>query len=552
MWLALAAAFAADEDPVLDALVGELGRTMDAWRGEPDAPYFLAYRSVDSHWWRTEARYGSLEESREWVQRTLDVAARVGAPARDSTHALKGDFTAGMDFVHVAQGLPMDPDPLAIRVAIWNATTKEISDAQERWRRVLANQAVKVADEDPSPDFSAAAPVVDLLPVDALALDRAAWEPVLVDLSRRLDAHPEIHRSSASLDAVVETKYVVTSEGTRIRQPRRWVRVALQASTTAADGAELDLYRWKDVHDPAALPDSATLQAWADDLRADLVEVRAAPDGEAYSGPVLLRGRAAGVFVHEVLGHRVEGHRQKDEEEGHTFKDKVGERLLPASIDVFDDPTLAEYRGEHLNGHYRYDEEGVPASRAVLVEDGVFEGFLMSRSPIEGFAASNGHGRAEEWRQPVSRMANTVVETSDPRSAQALRALLVAELKAQGRPFGLVVDEIDGGFTMTGRMFPNAFNVRAVTAWKIYADGRPDERVRTIDLVGTPLVALANLVAAGDDPAVFNGFCGAESGAVPNSAVSPSLLLRTLEVQKKEKGSDRPPLLPKPVPGGDA
>jgi predicted Zn-dependent protease len=267
---------------------------------------------------------------------------------------------------------------------------------------------------------------------------------------------------------------------------------------------------------------------------------------------VLLRGKAAGVFMHEVLGHRVEGHRQKDDEEGQTFKDKVGQQVLPAFLDVWDDPSVEVYGGEHLNGHYRYDDEGVPARRATIVEDGVFRGFLMSRSPIEGFATSNGHGRAQVWNEPVARMANLVVETAAPVPAAELRAKLLAEVKAQGRPFGLLVDEIDGGFTLTGRTFPNAFNVRAVTAWKVFADGRPDERVRTIDLVGTPLVALANVAAAGDDPGVFNGFCGAESGAVPVSAVSPSLLLRTLEVQKKEKGAERPPLLPKPGPAGDS
>ena len=80
---------------------------------------------------------------------------------------------------------------------------------------------------------------------------------------------------------------------------------------------------------------------------------------------------------------------------------------------------------------------------------------------------------------------------------------------------------------------------------------RPDELVRGIDLVGTPLNALQSVIAAGDDPAVFNGFCGAESGSVPNAAVAPSLLVRAQEIQRKEKGIERPPLLPKPAPGGD-
>ncbi len=549
-WCALAAQ--ASDDPLLDALRTELDRTVTTLAGDEDTPYFLGYRVTDTTSWNLRARYGQLTRDVDpdgRRQRQLDVVARVGTMHRDSTHPVRGDFFDPN--LHLGQQLPLDDDPFALRMGIWNATGKEVRDARERWERVRADQVVRVADEDPSADFSSAPKVVDLRPRAELEVDLEAWAPVLSELSLVLDDDPVVHRSWVSLDAIATDTYVLNSEGTTIRHPRTWARVALYASTRAEDGTELDLYRWKDVADPAALPDPATLRSWATDLRADLVEMREAPIGDPFSGPVLLRGAAAGVFVHEVLGHRVEGHRQKDEGEGHTFRDKVGERVLPPFVSIVDDPTLAEVAGLPLNGHYAYDEEGVAAAPATLVDRGIFRGFLMSRSPIEGFATSNGHGRAQAWRQPVARMANTVVTTTEPKTPAQLRALLLAEIRAQGRPYGLMVDEIDGGFTLTGRVFPNAFNVRAVTAWKVFADGRPDERVRNVDLVGTPLAALANVVALGDDPAVFNGFCGAESGSVPNAAVSPSILLRTLEVQKKEKDSDRPPLLPKPIPEGD-
>ncbi|MFT4621806.1 MAG: TldD protein [Myxococcota bacterium] len=175
----------------------------------------------------------------------------------------------------------------------------------------------------------------------------------------------------------------------------------------------------------------------------------------------------------------------------------------------------------------------------------------MSRSPIPGFDQSNGHGRAQAGRQPVARMANTIVQTSEPQDEASLRRLMLDEVRRRGAPYGLIVDELAGGFTLTGRVYPNTFNIRAVTAWRVYPDGRPDELVRGVDLVGTPLDALRRIIAAGDDPGVFNGYCGAESGSVPNAAVSPSLLLRSLEIQKKETDLSRPPLLRKPgIPGG--
>lgn len=545
--LVLTAAFASEvpDDPLLHALVTELDRTTAGWKGEPDAPYFVGYRVDDGKWIDVSATDGALARSEERRSRVLDVSARVGSPELDNTHPLRGSHD-GFAREGYHQALPVDGGDLALRTAVWNATSDAVREAQERILRVRANRAVKVAEDDRSPDFTLREAVIDLGPHAAVDVDLSAWEVLLVDLSAAVNATKEVERTTAALSVSAFDRYVVTTEGVRIREPHVLARVSLTASTTATDGAELSLYRWVDVHDPTRLPSPEALREWAAPLARDVVALRDAPRGEPWSGPVLLRGRAAGVFVHEVVGHRVEGHRQKRESEGQTFKDQVGRAILPAAIDIFDDPAIEGLGGVDLNGWYRWDEEGSPASRAVIVDHGVFKGFLMSRSPIAGFPASNGHGRAQLGLAPVSRMANTILTTREPVPAAELRARLLAEVKRQGLGYGLVVDELAGGFTLTGRVSPNAFNIRATTAWRVYADGRPDELVRGIDLVGTPLSALGNLVAAGDDPGVFDGWCGAESGSVPNAAVSPSLLLRSLEIQRKEKGSDRPPLLARP------
>ena len=83
--------------------------------------------------------------------------------------------------------------------------------------------------------------------------------------------------------------------------------------------------------------------------------------------------------------------------------------------------------------------------------------------------------------------------------------------------------------------------------YKIFADGRPDELVRGVDLIGTPLTTFNNIVAAADDLGIFNGVCGAESGGVPVSASAPSILVSAIEVQKKQKSQAKPPLLSDPT-----
>ena len=177
----------------------------------------------------------------------------------------------------------------------------------------------------------------------------------------------------------------------------------------------------------------------------------------------------------------------------------------------------------------------------------------MSRSPIEDFDRSNGHGRRQPGAAVVARQGNLVVRASESVPYDQLREQLVGLIQEQGKPFGLILDDISGGFTLTGRTQPNSYAVKPVTAWRVFPDGRPDELVRGIDMIGTPLVTFQKIVAASDDTQVFNGVCGAESGWVPVSAIAPDLLVEEIEVQRQAKGNDRPPLLPPPgAPQGQA
>jgi TldD protein len=181
-----------------------------------------------------------------------------------------------------------------------------------------------------------------------------------------------------------------------------------------------------------------------------------------------------------------------------------------------------------------------------LVEKGILKNFLMSRTPINGFLTSNGHGRSMSGLQPVSRQSNLIVENLQPKKQDELRKELVKMIKEQKEPYGYLFDDVIGGFTNTGRYSPNAFNVTPTLVYRVYADGRPDELVRGVNLIGTPLAMFSQIVSAGGKPEVFNGTCGAESGNVPVSAISPMLLVKQIETQKKAKSQERPIILPRP------
>ena len=545
LWLSLALARPPTNAPLLlDVLTDELKHATDVFGAQDETPHYVALTATDVHTMRVSARGGTTLDRTDEHERYLDVDLRVGTPTLDSTHPLRGFSSLERDTRRPLR-VPTD-DGYAFEHQLRTELDRRYREAREHIIVLRANQNVLVEEEERADDFEPREPVSDPLVIDGLDVDLDAWEAVLEQASAPLAARPHVYGHNLSLVVTRTAKHFVDTEGARLRHGRTHARLSLVLNTTAEDGDEVDVFDAIDVTDASDLPQ--TLEAFVLRNAERLEALRAAPRGEPYSGPVLLSGRAAGVFFHEVLGHRVEGHRQKREDEGQTFADHVGERILPPFIDVVDDPTLTEVGGIELNGHYRYDDEGVAAQPAVLVEDGIFAGFLMGRSPLADVPHSNGHGRRSVGNAPVSRMGNTMVVASETQSMDALRTRMKKLLAEQGLAYGYLVEDIAGGFALTGRMMPNAFNIRAVASWRIYADGRPDELVRGIDLVGTPFVAFSNLIAAGDTPEVFNGTCGAESGWVPVSAVAPPLLFERLEFQLKEKGQDRPPLLDKPLP----
>ena len=533
---------------LLRAMEEELQRSMNELSRNADPPpYFMSYSVTETEQTRIASSYGALRSSTSRGSRLLDVDVRVGDYQLDNTHEVRDAMPFGPlpDFSGPV-AIPLEDDVDAIKSILWLHTDRKYKAAADQLVKVETNRAVTVDEEDASADFSRESPEVAIGPLASIAIDVEPWRERLKEYSALLDSHPEIHESSATLSAVATNKYLVNSEGTRVQHGTVQVRVTLYAATSADDGMELYRYESFDAHSPDRLAGDDTMRQAIDRMATDLLALREAPVIEPYAGPAILSGRAAAVFFHEIFGHRIEGHRQKSETEGQTFTRKIGERILPEFVSVYSDPTRERAGGTDLAGHYRIDDEGVRARPVTVVENGVLRNFLMSRSPVEGFARSNGHGRSQPGLAPVGRQSNLIVESSQAVSESELRELLVEEIERQGKEFGLLFTEIAGGFTFTGRMGPQVFQVTPIMVYRVYADGRPDELVRGADLIGTPLISFSGIIATGTEREVFNGFCGAESGMVPVSGVAPPILTAQIEIQKKPKAADRPPLLPRP------
>ncbi|MFI5263239.1 MAG: TldD/PmbA family protein, partial [Candidatus Kapaibacterium sp.] len=539
-------------DPVLNILSAELSRENATLSTQQVAPYFISYNLGDDQNVTIVSSFGALIRSDSSRSRTLLIDLRVGDYKLDNTHQIRTNagFFGGSGFAGAnSRQAPIENDPEALRIALWRETDAAYKSAKERLEEVKTNRTIKVEEEDSSADFSRpTGPPASLFeePVEMTTYfkNRSQWEERLRKFSDVFRGSEHIYEAKASLVASVVRKYFVSTEGSQMASNQIYVRLMIQATTKADDGMELPLYKSYFAIRPDDLPSDEVILADAKDMLATLEKMRTAPLVDPYTGPAILSGGASGVFFHEIFGHRIEGHRQKNTNEGQTFKKKVGEKILPAFLSVYFDPLQKTYEGTQLMGCYAFDDEGVKARRVDVVDNGVFKRFLMGRSPIEGFSESNGHGRASPGKRPVARQSNLIVTANQSVSEDSLRKLLIAECKKQNKPYGLNFVQVEGGFTLTGRTIPNSFNVLPILVYRVYADGRPDELVRGVDLIGTPLATFERIIAASNKSETFNGVCGAESGWVPVSASSPSLLVREIEVQKKEKSQERLPILP--------
>ena len=523
----------------------ELRRNMQVLNQQSDPGYYLAYTLHDTRTTQILAAFGAVSRSDETRQRFATVEVRVGDYLLDNTHPIRGDVRAVSP--RLAQvNLPLSDDEPAFRQALWRATDHSYKQATEALTRVRTNVAAKIQDENPPPDFSREEKQEHVETPGTYQLDTAAWEARLRRVSAVFAEDPLVLRSQVSLTMQAESRVFVNSEGTHVVTGDVGGRIFIQAVTKATDGMELPLYTSYFATSPDGLPDERLLVGEARSMVGLLARLRAAPLVEPFSGPAILSGRAAGVFFHEIFGHRVEGHRQRNADDGQTFTRRIGQSVLPPFLSVAFDPTLKKVGGVELMGHYLYDDQGVKGQRVTVVDKGVLKSFLQDRAPLKDFRRSNGHGRAEPGFLAVSRQSNLQVQSSRSVSREQLMDQLRDETRRQGKQFGLLFENIEGGFTTTGRGSPNAFNVLPNVVYRIYADGRAPELVRGVDLIGTPLAAFGKILATDDQVQVFNGVCGAESGGVPVSASSPSLLVGEVEVQKKAQSQETGPILPAP------
>ncbi len=517
----------------------------------PSPLYYLGYRLYEGRWHTITASEGAvLGDSEGYHWRVLSVDLRVGSPQFDNTHFLRIANTASPHVYEKSTKyesfLPDSDAGLPLKQCLWLKTDTAFKEAQRRIVDLRTSNDILAREEDVSSDFSLQPARSYFAEVDNFNIDSHMWQDRVRHVSSAFKKYPYIEHALAMFHAEPMVRYFVNSEGSKLVEQLGNFGLFLYASAVTSDGMTVWLSDSIESKSPDLLPDESNLTIRADKLAQSLKQLVEAPMAEPYVGPAILSGKAAAVFFHETFGHRVEGIHEKNENEGKTFARKLGTQVMPKFISIVDDPTVAHFADQYLNGHYKYDDQGVAAQPVHLVEKGVLTGLLLDRTLVQGFKASNGHGRASPGWNPTARQSNLFIYADGAVSPQMLRKQLIAEAVKQHKPYGLYFDEISGGSTLTLAESGQTYLIHPLRVYKVYVDNRPDELIRGAEITGTPLNALERIIAAGTDRGVFNGRCGRDSGPVPVSASSPSLLLSSIEIKRASKQYNKAPVLPDP------
>lgn len=531
---------------LIEAMHSELKRGMKLRLFDYPSPYYISYLLKDSENISFSASNGAIIWQNNSPQRTVYTEVRVGDYNFDSSLS-KGDampFQGGDFYSYYA---PLEDNPFAMKRVLWLLTDQEYKQAVSNYLSNKAKNVYKV-EKEPVPSFSKEEPVKFEGSESALNITINSLREKVKWLSEQFNKYQDIIESEVRGDIRKKTKIYINSEGSEILTQNAVLTIYINAETKADDGMPLSNFRLYSVVDEKNLPTDEQMLQDIKVLVKELKELKDAEEMQPYTGPAILSAEVAGVFFHEVLGHRLEGERQKDEQEGMTFSEKVGTQILPDFLTVIDDPTMKEFNGLALTGHYLFDDEGVKSRRVVLIENGILRNFLMSRTPIKGFVHSNGHGRNDTIQKPMGRMGNFIIQSTNAKSQDELIKMLIDECKKQGKPYGFIIERASAGETNTSRYGFQAFKGVPLLVYKVFTSDGHKELVRGVEIVGTPLTVLNKIIATGNDEQVFNGYCGAESGFIPVSVISPSILVKEIELQKTSQQKSRPPILSPPSP----
>jgi predicted Zn-dependent protease len=556
-----------DDDVILRAMRDELARSRSIHLANLGPPYFISYSLDDGETFGVTATVGGIVSSRLDPFRIPEVEVRVGDYKFDNSNFAGGGFGSRFD----SSRFPLENDYAVLRRYFWLSTDAAYKAAVEtiaRKRAALQNLAMS----DQLEDFARAEPVQHVLPASRVKVDEARFQALSRSLSAVFSSYPKIKDSSVEVNVSQATHYQLNTEGTELRYPNLLAFVRIRATAQAADGMSVHdavMFHAHDVNRMAAEPE---MRRAAQALAENLTKLAEAPIGDTYNGPMLFEGAAAAQLLAELLGKNLTLPRRPVTERGRggffqpsELEGRQGSRIMPEFMSVVDDPTQTEWRGKPLFGTYEVDREGVIPKPLTLVEKGVLKNFLLTRQPVRGFPASNGHATLPgSFGTNLAGISNLFVKAAEKTTAAELKKKLVEMCQNRGKEYGIIVRKMDfpssSSFQELRQMMSRGGQSGSVPrvslpilAYRVYPDGR-EELIRGVRFGGLNVRSLKDITAAGDDDTTFEyldnaapfALMGAGGYSSEACVVAPSILIDDLELHKNDEELPKLPIVPAP------
>ena len=533
---------------ILDAMKKEQQRAISRMSIENfEKPYFISYVIKDYDTYNAWGSYGAIHYGGV-REKTRNIYTEVRVGSYDFDNTIDGGISYNLRDAESFNYLsaPIEDDIYALRMCLWRLTDLKYKESLSQLLSKKSRMLREILKKKKSPDFTKEKKILHIDPSEPFHIDEAFWLNLIKEVSGEFIQYRKFINSWVQFKGMKEIKFIVNTEGSEIITESEYYRLTLYAATLAEDGMPLDITRNFYYRTPEEFPDIKTISRARDAMASDLMHLREAEILEPYNGPAILEPTATGAFFHEAIGHRLEGERQISIDEGQTFSGKVGKRILPKNVTIIDDPSQRSFDGTPLLGYYKYDDEGVTGQKVILVKNGILKNFLLSRTPVEGFLHSNGHGRNEYYEYPMARMSNFFVSTSNGKKKDELKKMLIEASIAKKKPYGLIIKDVESGETNTSRYSFQAFSCSPTLVYRVNLNTGAETLVRGVEFIGTPLSSLNRIMAIGDNYHVYNAYCGAESGWAPVSAITPSILVEEIELQRTKDRNKKPPVLPPP------
>ena len=549
-----------------------------------DKPFYIEYRLLDLDIRSISASFGALLSDTTSKIRLMSVDVRVGDYHLDSSNVVSEDGFRG--FLGSSGQVGIDRDYNSLRQDLWLATDQAYKAAltQMSLKQAFLRSLTKPPEID---DFSQATPLVKIDPRIEPDWTSRHWDDEARSASGALTNFPDLSGARVHYYLIYATRYLMSSEGTTIRTSRSLAAIEAALGADAPDGMPLHNYYAAYAATPDGLPNAAAVSQALTERATELMATRSAPLVSDYTGPVLFDPQAAGSLLAQILGPSLSGARPplSATEDYDSFMERfggrnewterVGQRVLPANVSLVDDPTQSSFHGQPMIGNYPIDDEGVPAQRVTIVQNGLLRDLLMSRRPGPNFAVSNGHARSALLSDPQALSSNLFFQSNNELSPDALRQKFLASCKDDGLPWCLEVKRMDdpaisslnqqdfsdfvgelGGDIASGARVP-------LLLYRVYVSDGHEEPVRGGILEGLNMRSLRDILGVGSDAAVYDylqnpqdGLAGTAlgsfgsaqgNGGIPSSMVAPSLLLDEVDVRGFHGEPRRLPLVPAPA-----